>query len=190
MNWKGSKAMDKIDIIEGLLYIAGDVGLTEEQLIMHVPITRQQLNSEIENYKKNHLMITRHNHRYFLKTTAGMERYINRILQDKPKNRLSQAALEVLSIVAYNQPASRSMIDELRGVQSDGPISTLLNKGLITKKNIEQERAVHFITTDAFLQVFGLANLDDLPTQEDIKEQDEIDLFFNSLKEEENNGRN
>lgn len=177
--------MEKIDIIEGLLYIAGDVGLTEEQLIMHVPITKQQLGNEIEQYSKAHLTISRHDQRYFLKTTAEMEKYIDRILQDKPKNKLSQASLEVLSIIAYNQPASRAMIEELRGVQSDGPISTLMSKNLILKKNLENERAAHFVTSETFLQVFGLESLEDLPNQDDIKEQEEIDLFFNNLKEEE-----
>lgn len=185
-NLKGSKNMEKIDIIEGLLYIAGDVGLTEEQLIMHVPVTRQQLRQEVGNYDKPHLDISLHGETYFLKTTPAMEKYIIRILQDKPKNKLSQAALEVLSIVAYNQPASRAMIEELRGVQSDGPITTLLNKGLIMKKNIENERASHFVTTRTFLYVFGLESLEELPTQDDIKEQEEIDLFFDNLKEEEN----
>lgn len=180
--------MEKIEIIEGLLYIAGDVGLTEEQLIMHVPVTKQQLQQEIEKYDKAHLEISRHGQTYFLKTTPRMEKYIDRILQDKPKNRLSQAALEVLAIIAYNQPASRAMIEELRGVQSDGPITTLLNKGLIMKKNVENERASHFVTTRTFLYVFGLESLADLPTQDDIQEQEEIDLFFDNLKEEENDG--
>lgn len=187
-NLKGSNDMEKIEIIEGLLYIAGDVGLTEEQLIMHVPITKQQLRQEVEQYDKPHLDISMHGRTYFLKTTPQMEKYIGRILQDKPKNRLSQAALEVLSIIAYNQPASRAMIDELRGVQSDGPITTLLNKGLIMKKSIENERASHFVTTQTFLYVFGLGGLEDLPTQDDLKEQEEIDLFFDNLKEEENDG--
>ncbi len=189
-NLKGSNDMEKIDIIEGLLYIAGDVGLTEEQLIMHVPITKQQLRHEVGNYDKPHLDITLHGGTYFLKTTPEMEKYIDRILKDKPKNRLSQAALEVLSIIAYNQPASRAMIEELRGVQSDGPVNTLLNKGLIMKKNIENERATHFVTTENFLYVFGLESLEDLPTQDDIKEQEEIDLFFDNLKEDEKDGRN
>ncbi|SOC38786.1 SMC-Scp complex subunit ScpB [Salinicoccus kekensis] len=180
--------MEKIEIIEGLLYIAGDVGLTEEQLIMHVPVTKQQLQQEIEKHHKPHLEISRHGQTYFLKTTPRMEKYIDRILQDKPKNRLSQAALEVLAIIAYNQPASRAMIEELRGVQSDGPITTLLNKGLIMKKNVENERASHFVTTRTFLYVFGLESLADLPTQDDIQEQEEIDLFFDNLKEEKNDG--
>lgn len=177
--------MEKIDIIEGLLYVAGDVGLSEEQLIMHVPVTMEQLNNEVNKYDRPNLMIQRHGDRFFLQTTVDMERYIRRILDDKPASKLSQASLEVLSIVAYNQPVSRGDIEMLRGVASDGPVSTLLGKGLISKKHMQDARAMHFITTDYFLQVFGLKSLEDLPSQKDILEQEEMDLFFNSIEEDE-----
>lgn len=177
--------MEKIDIIEGLLYVAGDVGLSEEQLIMHVPITMEQLNIEISAYDRSNLMIRRHGDSFFLETTMEMEKYIRRILDDKPASKLSQASLEVLSIVAYNQPVSRGDIEMLRGVASDGPVSTLIGKGLIQKKHLQEERAVHFITTDYFLQIFGLKSLDELPSQKDIMEQEEMDLFFNSIEEDE-----
>lgn len=176
--------MEKIDIIEGLLYIAGDVGLTEEQLIMHVPITKTQLDSTLEKYRKPNFTIQKHGGKYFLKTTQHMEKYIQRVLDDRPSQKLSQASLEVLSIIAYNQPVSRGDIEMLRGVASDGPVSTLLGKGLITKKNMDDERAVHFITTDYFLQLFGLSGLEELPSQKEMMEQEEMDLFFESMEEE------
>ncbi|GAB3072018.1 SMC-Scp complex subunit ScpB [Salinicoccus sesuvii] len=176
--------MEKIDIIEGLLYIAGDVGLSEEQLIMHVPITKTQLDSTLENYEKPNFTIQRHGGKYFLKTTQHMEKYIQRVLDDRPSQKLSQASLEVLSIIAYNQPVSRGDIEALRGVASDGPVSTLLGKGLIMKKNVNDERAAHFITTDYFLQLFGLSSLEELPSQKEMMEQEEMDLFFESMEEE------
>lgn len=176
--------MEKINIIEGLLYIAGDLGLSEETLMMHVPITKIQLELEVDKYDKEHLSIARHGDVYFLKTTQDMEKYISRVLADRPAKKLSQAALEVLAIIAYNQPISRTGIESVRGIQSDGPISTLINKGLVKKKNITDERATHFETTQSFLEVFGLKSLEDLPTDDMITEQEEIDLFFNSLKEQ------
>ena len=176
--------MEQINIIEGLLYIAGDLGLTEEALMMHVPITKMQLEIEVEKYDKEHLTITRHGDMYFLKTTDNMEKYIKRVLADRPAKKLSQAALEVLAIIAYNQPISRNGIESVRGIVSDGPISTLINKGLVKKKNITDERAAHFETTQSFLEIFGLKSLDDLPADDMIMEQEEIDLFFNSLKEQ------
>lgn len=179
--------MEKIDIIEGLLYMAGDLGLTEAQLIEHVPITQEQLHNEVDKYQKEHLMIAHHDDMYYLTTTKNMEKYINRILSDRPKGKLSQASLEVLSIIAYNQPVSRGDVEELRGIVSDGPITTLLNKGLIKKKQVEDTRANYFVTTEHFLQVFGLEKIEDLPEQNDEKEQEEMELFFSSLQTEENN---
>ncbi|MFD2829373.1 SMC-Scp complex subunit ScpB [Corticicoccus populi] len=179
--------MEKIDIIEGLLYVAGDLGLNEKQLIEHVPITREQLYNEVEKFNKPHLLISYHDDMFYLTTSKSMEKYINRLLSDKPKGRLSQASLEVLSIIAYNQPVSRSDVEELRGIASDGPVSTLVNKGLIKKTQVEDERANYFVTTEHFLQVFGLKTINDLPEQEDEKEQEEMELFFNSLQTEEKN---
>lgn len=175
--------MEKINIIEGLLYIAGDLGLNEEALIMHVPITKMQLELEVENYDKEHLTIEQHGDMYFLKTTDNMEKYIKRVLSDRPAKKLSQAALEVLAIIAYNQPISRSGIESVRGIQSDGPISTLINKGLVKKKSITDERAAYFETTQSFLEIFGLKSLADLPADDMMAEQEEMELFFNSLKE-------
>lgn len=176
--------MEKINIIEGLLYIAGDLGLSEEALIMHVPITKLQLENEINTYKKEQFVIEKHGDMYFLKTSPDMEKYISRVLNDRPQKKLSQASLEVLAIIAYNQPISRNGIESVRGIVSDGPISTLINKGLVKKKTIQDERASHFETTQQFLEVFGLKSLSDLPTDDMISEQEEIDLFFNSLKEQ------
>lgn len=182
--------MEKIDIIEGLLYMAGDLGLTENQLIEHVPITKEQLEKEVGNYNKGHLNIARHDDMYYLTTTQSMEKYIKRILPDKPKGRLSQASLEVLSIIAYNQPVSRNDVEELRGIASDGPISTLISKNLIKKTQVEDERANYFVTTEHFLQVFGLESISNLPEQNDEKEQEEMELFFNSLQTEDKNDEN
>lgn len=176
--------MEKMEIIEGLLYIAGDAGLSEEQLIMHVPITKAHLEKVVGEYSRPNLTIQRHGDRYFLQTTPEMEKYIQRILDDRPSQKLSQASLEVLSIIAYNQPVSRGDIEMMRGVASDGPVSTLLGKGLIAKKNMHDERAAHFVTTGHFLQLFGLESLEALPTQKNILEQEEMDLFFESIEEE------
>src|SRR5699024_5687208 len=152
--------------------------------MMHVPITKMQLEPEAKKYDKEHLTITRHDDMYLLKTTDITEQYIKRVLADRTAKKLPQAALDVLAIIAYNQPISRSSIESVRGIQSDGPIATLVNKGLVKKKSISDERAQHFETTQSFLEIFGLESLNDLPADDMIAEQEEIDLFFNSLKEQ------
>lgn len=82
-----------------------------------------------------------------------------------PVTRLSQAALEVLSIIAYMQPITRPQIDEIRGVNSDGALRTLLSKGLLEEiGRLEGPgRPILYSTTPEFMQHFGLSNLAELP---------------------------
>src|SRR5699024_1676209 len=82
---------------------------------------------EVNNYNKPHFMILKYDDIYYLKTTPLVEEYVVKLLEERPKNKLSNQALEVLSIIAYNQPVARGVIEDLRGVSPDGPINTLLN---------------------------------------------------------------
>ena len=78
---------------------------------------------------------------------------------------LSPAALEVLAIIAYNQPVSRSFIEQVRGVDSSSTVQTLVQKGLIEEAGRLDlpGRPVSFRTTDVFLRTFGIASLAELP---------------------------
>lgn len=91
--------------------------------------------------------------------------------------RLSQAALEVLSIIAYMQPITRPQIDEIRGVNSDGALRTLLSKGLLEEVGRMEGpgRPILYGTTPEFMQHFGLTNLAELPPldiDEEIEEEE------------------
>lgn len=78
--------------------------------------------------------------------------------------RLSTAALETLSVIAYLQPISRSRVSAIRGVNVDGVIRTLLTRQLITEQGTDESSgAVLFVTTDLFLEKLGLRSLDELP---------------------------
>jgi segregation and condensation protein B len=78
--------------------------------------------------------------------------------------RLSQAALETLSVIAYSQPVSRGRVSAVRGVNVDGVIRTLLARGLIAEAGRDEESgAALFATTGYFLERMGLVSLDDLP---------------------------
>lgn len=84
--------------------------------------------------------------------------------------RLSAAAMEVLAIVAYNQPQTRDGIDAVRGRASSGMLRQLVRRRLLRMDRLpESPRTPHYCTTDRFLQVFGLADLDDLPQSEDLE---------------------
>lgn len=90
---------------------------------------------------------------------------VKRILDTRRNAPLSPAALEVLAVIAYNQPVSRSFIEQVRGVDSSGTVAKLLGKGLIEEAGRLDlpGKPVAFQVTDTFLRVFGLGSLADLP---------------------------
>lgn len=99
--------------------------------------------------------------------------FIEKIFTEK-KSRLSHAAYETLAIIAYKQPVTRSQIEYIRGVKSDGPLQQLLQRGLIEEQGrLEQPgRPVVFGTTREFLVAFGLGKLEDLPKYDESREFD------------------
>ena len=94
--------------------------------------------------------------------------YIREALGIKRGGNLSASSLEVLAVVAYNQPVTRAFVDQVRGVDSSYAVNSLLDKGLIEScgRLDAAGRPMLFATTDKFLRVFGLNSLDDLPVTE------------------------
>ena len=94
---------------------------------------------------------------------------VKRILDTRRNAPLSPAALEVLAVIAYNQPVSRSFIEQVRGVDSSSTVTKLLEKGLIEEAGRLDlpGKPVAFQVTDTFLRVFGLVSLRDLPPLHD-----------------------
>jgi segregation and condensation protein B len=90
---------------------------------------------------------------------------VERFLGLEVTSRISQAALEVLAIIAYMQPMTRPQIDQIRGVNSDGALRTLLSKGLVEENGRLETpgRPILYGTTPLFLQHFGLTRAEDLP---------------------------
>ena len=101
--------------------------------------------------------------------------------------RLSQAALEVLAIIAYRQPVTRSEIDSIRGIKSERVIDGLIDKGLIEISGRSEGvgRPLIYVTTREFLKKFGFASLDDLPEvpeYEELRRQPEEDAGYGQLR--------
>ena len=98
-------------------------------------------------------------------TKAYLAVYVKRALELRKTPPLSKASLEVLAIVAYNQPVTRSFIEQVRGVDSSSTVTKLLDKGLIEEAGRLDlpGKPVAFQVTDTFLRVFGLGSLADLP---------------------------
>jgi segregation and condensation protein B len=103
--------------------------------------------------------------RFQITSAPEYAKIIENYLGQEESTSLSQAALEALSIVAYRQPITRPEVDEIRGVNSDGVMRNLLNKGLIqeTGRNEGAGRPILYGVTNDFLQYFGLASLKELP---------------------------
>lgn len=94
------------------------------------------------------------------------------------KRRLSQAALETLAVIAYHQPVSREGVRAVRGVNSDGVIASLKQKGLVREAGKDARQAALFGTTTKFLETFGLRSVADLPPLEDFAPDEESRRFI------------
>lgn len=94
--------------------------------------------------------------------------------------KLSQAALETLAVIAYHQPVTREMVKGIRGVNSDGVISSLVDKGLIREMGRDPQRgqAIIYGTTNAFLEKFGLRSTRDLPDLEQFAPDEQSRQFI------------
>ncbi len=97
-------------------------------------------------------------------TRARYAPYVERLLLDGSRSKLTRAALETLAVVAYRQPVTRARVSAVRGVNVDAVMRTLLARGLITEAGIDSDSgAVTFATTELFLERLGLTSLADLP---------------------------
>jgi segregation and condensation protein B len=106
---------------------------------------------------------------YQVRTKAELQKYLHRLVKVRPF-RLSGPALEVLSIVAYKQPCTKAMVDEVRGVESGHLMRALLDRSLIQfgEKSELPGRPMFYETTKRFLEIFGLRNIQELPTLQEI----------------------
>lgn len=183
-------------VVEGLLFASGDEGITMKQLSKILDITESAAAHLIEELKYDYehtdrgLMIMESHDVIHLTTKPEHSQYFKRLLETPQSTRLSQAALETLAIIAYRQPITRTEIEEIRGVKSDGPVQTLINRYLIEDMGRKDTvgRPILFRTTKDFLTFFGLTSLEELPplpdneTAEDSSQ--EVDLFFERFNEE------
>ncbi len=126
-----------------------------------------------EEYNSRNLQITEVADGYQLCTRHEYNDFIRKFLKLDRSTRLSQPSLDTLSIIAYKQPLTRQEVDEIRGVDSSGVLKTLLEKKVISPAGRKKVpgRPIMYRTTQKFLEYFGLKNLSDLPTLEDLREE-------------------
>lgn len=181
-------------MIESFLFLVGDEGLTVKQLTVLTERKESEVNSAIEWLRLSYeqrtesgITLKLFGGAYRLVTKAEFADDIKRLLENPSPKSMTQASLEVLAIIAYRQPVTRVEIDDLRGVKSEGPISTLIAKGLIMEKGRSEGsgRAILYGTTDLFLDRFGLESLKELPPlqQEEDSATGDTDLFMTKFQE-------
>ncbi len=109
---------------------------------------------------------------YQFVSKARYSEWVRRLSQSRKKTRLSQSALEALSIIAYKQPIGRTEVETIRGVDSSGVLKTLLERNLIDIKSRGKGpgRPNLYRTTDEFLRYFGLEDLEDLPKLKEVED--------------------
>lgn len=191
MNYRDLKS-----IIEGLLFLAGEEGLSVKQ-IAEVTEQRQDIitdalldmKSSFEREGRG-LQIVQLAGNYQLATLPEHAAYFERLAYSPTRSSLSQAALETLSIIAYRQPITRIEVEEIRGVKSERAIHTLVNKDLIQEVGRAEAigRPILYGTTAAFLDYFGLGSLQDLPDLNEFESaenlEEETQLLFQRLEEQ------
>ncbi|MGY4787885.1 SMC-Scp complex subunit ScpB [Bacillus sp. OHL2] len=186
VNWKA--------ILEALLYAAGDEGLTRKQLMSVLEVDESVLldimSSVKEEYQKQErgIELIEYADSFMLLTKKEYSMYLKKLVET-PSKGLSQAALEVLAIVSYKQPITRSEVDEIRGVKSERVLHSLVAKALLCEVGRADGpgRAILYGTTPTFLEQFGLKALDELPPLPENVEadgvQEEADLFFENFNQ-------
>lgn len=181
--------------IEALLFVVGDEGLTVKQLAQFLDVEtidiEAGLSELITNYESNEasgLTIKQLADTYQLSTKPEVADTIKKLVENPNSHVLTTASLEVLAIIAYKQPITRTEIEDLRGVKSERPIQTLAARGLIEEVGRAEGtgRAILYGTTKEFLNYFGLTDLSELPPLPDGNlelEEEETDLFMTKFQE-------
>ncbi len=187
--------MDKLGILEGILFVVGDEGITLKNLCETMNITNEEAKKLLLELKDKYqsadhgLRISYLGDAFKLTTKEEHREYYQKLVDNPEVNTLSPSTLEVLAIIAYNQPITRVEIDEMRGVSSTYIIRRLVARGLIKEagKSNMPGRPNLYRTTHEFLDCFGLATLNDLPKiAEETPTEEVTELFTSIYKEEEN----
>lgn len=191
--------MEYSAVIEGLLFVVGEDGLSLEQISNILGISEEETKSFIKDLQMSYqdtnrgIRIDFLGNRLKLTTKKEHHSYYQKLIENDQTNTLSQAALETLAIIAYNQPITRLQIDHLRGISSSQMIRKLVAKGFIkeTGRSDIPGRPIIYKTTSEFLDYFGLSSLDDLPdmrqfleTEVEEESEKEVDLYESRYKEE------
>lgn len=180
---------ERLGILEGLLFAVGDEGISTQQLEYVLEVNEVEIKSLFIELKERYanissgIAIIEVAGVYKMTTKKDHAIYLKRLIQNPNQRGLSNAALEVLAIIAYRQPITRHEIENIRGASSDNVLRKLLTFSLIEEAGRLEGpgRPILFRTTDDFLDYFGIKTLEELPelpfVTPDFNLDEESDLF-------------
>lgn len=184
-------------IFESVLFAMGSPVETEK-LAEILEMSTEELTDAVNDFiavfnrESRGLKVIRLNNAIQMISRSEYHSYIAKMLETKSQRNLTQSALETLSIIAYNQPVTKAMVDSVRGVDSYNSIMRLLERELIEQRGRMDTigRPMLYGTTNEFLRVFGLESLNDLPkldlkTMENINHTDNLSFADLQPAEEE-----
>ncbi len=156
--------------VEAILFASGDP-IAIDRIAAAAEVTVEECVEAIEalknryQYENRGLRIVAMNDKYQMCSESRFAPAIRRALETRKPPMLSQTAIEVLSIVAYSQPTTKSYIERVRGVDSSYTVNSLADKGIIEEcgRMDAPGRPALYRTTDSFLRIFGISSLDELP---------------------------
>lgn len=181
-------------IIEGMLFLAGDDGLSVKEIKNVMNISEALIREILDSYKKklqedesSGLQLVFLAGKYKLSTKPAYRVYYEKMVEQQETS-LSQAALETLAIIAYKQPVTRLQIEEIRGVSSDNVVRKLQAKALIKEVGRQDSpgKPILYGVTDLFMDAFNLATIDELPPLEDLVDEvpENMSIFDIKYQEE------
>lgn len=164
------------ELIESLIFVSSEPLSTERIKIVLEEFPGEEIEQALQRLVASYssdekgIEITRSAGSYLFSTKPEFDPWIRQLLRIERKNKLSSAALETLSAIAYHQPVTLAEISALRGVDSTHTLKVLLQKKLIkiVGRKKSPGRPLIYRTTDKFLIYFGLNNIKDLPSEEEI----------------------
>ncbi len=182
--------MNNNKIIEGLLYIRGSEGIHPKTLKTLLGISTVQARKELKAFMKEFnkfdrgIRVVMFKDIFKFTTLPEHKEIISDLVTIERKKKLSESAIETIGIIAYKQPITRAGVSNIRGVNSDGVMSTLLVKELIKEVGIQETpgRPILYGITDKFYDYFQISSLKELPKLDEFsinedEENNEFDLF-------------
>lgn len=189
--------MNKQSEIEAILFVVGDEGISLEELSYLLELEPSQVYPLIQELGQAYLADERRSlqllevgNQFILTTKKAFAPLLKRYAQSPLSNRLSQAAIETLAIIAYKQPITRMEVEGIRGVKSSGSIQRLTGLQLIEEQGRVEGpgRAILYGTTAYFMDYFGLKTMSELPDiqqmEADLAEEMPKDLYFDQFQKD------